>query len=264
MLWGLAWCLLIAGGTTGCLRASEQRGAGGAAMDAASDQPAPLEVGGPEVSVGQDIPVPPLDLDTLDAPRDAPPRDATVDTKPPLPDEGIKPKDIALDKPIVSEGIVTSPCSANASVAFTYDGSMHVCTSALGGLDQCNASKLCNVAGGWHVCMGSEFRARGGTTKATMLVGWVSACIGGGPNLQAPSNTSCSGCINFSVAQTDVAWSCANASVLDQSTSGNLGVATASTCRRLGLNDSGNGAYWQALPAATQLSAAVCCKNPTP
>lgn len=149
----------------------------------------------------------------------------------------------------------SSPC-AQGSVAKAYQNNMVICDT-LSSYDQCGASQICNVAGGWTLCTASQFRSRGGASQSAPTMAWLASCIRDGASPMSPTNAVCS-CSGTTGSSADIAWTCTG--VLWRSmTQLHVGVCTTSDCRRIGLNDAANEAIWRQRRSDSALSAVVCC-----
>ena len=152
----------------------------------------------------------------------------------------------------------TPPCASGVSPGQMYSPTMIVCNSSQT-VDQCNAHLLCNEPA-WHLCKASEFKARNGTTTPAQDSGWIASCSRVNSKDQAPSEDICPACNPMTQpGLTTSTWDCSGADPINSDLR-HLGVINCGVCRRVGINNSSNGAFWQAYGSGSNQLAAICCR----
>lgn len=192
--------------------------------------------------------------------------------------DAAKLSDIAVNKtPTDSRVIIDTPpplkpdllphpaaCQSGYQVAQIYGSKMAICQSTTGAkFFQCNANQACNVANNWHVCLASEFVARGGENTSSTIVAWIEGCLANGGSVSSsPSSTFCSCTQASGISSRIIGYDCTDNTKTSTSTAPYLGLVTNAQCWKLGSNLSASKAgYWSATEALAMLSAAVCCSN---
>ncbi len=162
-----------------------------------------------------------------------------------------------IDGPVKKDlGPAPLGCSSGFTNIFAYASNMILCQTTGSAFNQCKAAG-CAAPG--HLCTASEFRARGGVAQAAPAVAWLAGCIRSGGSSSAPTDMVCGDCSGFAQLNADLAWSCSSGAVLLNSDAVAVGLATASTCRRVGTNSATTAAYWKPLSTEQMLQAVVCC-----
>jgi len=128
-----------------------------------------------------------------------------------------------------------------------------------GGGTQCTAPAAC--APGWHMCLGSEYLARGGSTQSLGAYGgWLAACVRNGPDAGlAYLDHACEGCDGgTSGSIMDGTFSCQTGQDLSNQVSDSyLGLVSLAACHRLVTNDPSMAGYWTV--TSSNLSYLVLC-----
>lgn len=151
-------------------------------------------------------------------------------------------------------------CATGSTATLVYGPTMVLCTSTNLGANQCAAElTFCNQSGGWRLCTASEYRARGGTTKPSTVAAWIKSCIRHGSPI-APTDGLCSSCSEAAAPAADDTFPCGGTlGVITGSSHQHVGVRTAPSCHRVGLNDATQEALWQGTEAFVEGFGAVCC-----
>lgn len=218
------------------------------------------------------------DVNRLDGGQlpDAAPSDQRTET--PLPESDGPGRDVALvdvvltdlvapeadvwDLDLVQKDTGVGPCAGGASLA-GQSGQMAVCQGTP--VVQCQAGQYCNAQAGYSVCTASQYKQQFATKppSSSFVTAWIASCLHGdtpGVNAHAPSDLACPLCIQKMVAPGfQYQWTCSGGT--SQSSSLDyVGVATSSTCYRLGVNSSINAAFWKGFLSKNLLGKVVCCK----
>jgi hypothetical protein len=236
-----------------------------------------------------DLPTPDVAPDDLETPPDTTP---TPDTHPPdaaptpdlTPSPDVRPADSAPLPDLLSPDQLapdllapdlpwpadvgsppdtgsTNACSSGTMV-YNFSPTMVVCQHP-SLVTQCQAPAVCNVAGGWHLCTATEYRARGGvTTPHSYDNGWIASCIRTSGTVHAPTNAICPGSCQggFTWPPKTIGWTCGSGTADKVHTDPTIGVCMRSECRRLGANSASNNAYWTFALTNETHYLAVCCR----
>jgi len=157
-------------------------------------------------------------------------------------------------------------CDPTLALVQTVNGKMVVClsNSSTTWYNQCEASSLCDIAGGWILCPASTYRAAfgpGANPPPASSAGqaWVAGCVRDGGKLTLPTDGTCSCSNTGSVTTVPVGWSCATQMTTFNSSARQLGLATSQSCNLVGLQDPSTAGFWMPQSALANKRQAVCC-----
>lgn len=205
------------------------------------------------------------DAPSWDGARDAAAVDATS-----AKGEGLTPQDAWLlsDGPQAPDQPLTSPaCAGGATVEMIYppsaEGSMVFCKTGVG--NQCMAESRC--ATGWHLCLPSEYLARGGTTTAsyTATLGWIAGCLVADAKMTKYTLTAgiCTktNCVTeLPSGSAPAYWNCAGGSAAYNGSVTELGVSTSQKCQRITADTPAMAGYWLPVPPQNTFAVgSLCC-----
>jgi len=201
--------------------------------------------------------------------KDAP----TIDSAGPKGEGGpavdLKPLDAWLlsDGPQTPDQPLTSPaCAAGATVQMIYPstaGSMVFCKTTGG--NQCMAASRC--ATGWHLCLPSEFLARGGdkTPSTAGTLAWIGGCAVADAKMTKYTLTDGPCIKNNCVTElpsgsAPAYWNCAGSSTAYNNYVSELGVSTSQKCQRITADAKAYEGYWLTVPPQNTFAVgSLCC-----
>lgn len=187
--------------------------------------------------------------------------DATFDS------DGPSPADSWADQPDgvlpPDQAVGPAACVVTGAVVQQYPGAggkqMVVCGYAQT-FTQCNAWARC-ARPTWHVCTGSEYRARGGqSTAPTALLdpAWIAACVREA-GVAGHKDRECLSCLTTTTAKADtVAQVCPSLNPFVESSEW-VGMASTTTTTTPATDDPGACAFWSPKPAYLPLDHVLCC-----
>ena len=187
-------------------------------------------------------------------PQDGPPLQdgpPPPDQKPPL-DQQPTP-----DLPSPNEASLPAPCSGTSfEIKIGGWNNMHICNATGATVNQAQAQILCGP--GWHMCTGTEYKARGGVTTATVVAAWIAVCM---VHTNAPTDGICAGWSSGCMSGCTMMWECLTGTAKLFLGTTQWAAMTSSDCYRIGQNVQSNEAFWQASrpDAGNTMKAAVCC-----
>lgn len=216
-----------------------------APADGAADSAAPIDAARDVASL-------------LDTPRDSapPPEDVARDM---APSADVMAPDFTLYYDTRLDGPLTVACTLGRLRYVYPSGTMVICGSE-GILDQCSSEGLCSSTGPWKPCTATEYQQRGGASIPMPIQAWIGGCVREGATPTAPSNSSCSVCSQARDQLHDLGWACSTSTVTFSDSYTNVGVMTATTCNRVGIDDPSTEAYWQASGSTKAYSSTLCCR----
>jgi hypothetical protein len=191
-----------------------------------------------------------------DAPEGGPPADGKPLDAWPLSDVPQSP-----DQPLASPA-----CAAGATVQMIYPsttGAMVFCKT-IGG-NQCMAASRC--ATGWHLCLPSEYLARGGdkTPSPAGTLAWIGGCAVADAKMTKYTLTNGPCAKNNCVAElpsgsAPAYWNCAGGSTAYNNYVSELGVSTSQKCQRVTADAKAYEGYWLTVPPQNTFAVgSLCC-----
>jgi hypothetical protein len=164
--------------------------------------------------------------------------------------------------------VSTGPCSALA-LAVPWNANMAICQVPDSTRpNQCDANSLAgkdnpHCGPEWHLCTASEYLTNGGDQVPPSDIGsgmyWLAGCIREGAGLFAPTNAVCTTCHVRGSGSLEVAWECAATQSFGLSEAP-LGLAAASGCNRVGIDDPATEGFWWPVPSGQTLPGVMCCR----
>jgi len=153
----------------------------------------------------------------------------------------------------------TPACLTTITSSYWSDPSMMICSG--GPFTQCTAENACNVAGGWHLCLASEFLARGGASTSIPTSAWIKGCVRKNGAVDAPVDSLCSAsCASTTAGSVTIGWECANLNSSSATDADNVGLVSAPKCSRVGVNTPATAGYWIWMPITSKKTGALCCR----